>query len=66
MNLSILDKLPLNGAKTAMSIALYALILGLTQMGVIEKSIGDIALQWVELLFGVGLAHKVDKSLRSE
>lgn len=59
----LLSKLPLDGYKTYICIAAAALVLGLAQLGYVEQSLANTLIEWITVLGGVSLVHKVDKVL---
>lgn len=60
--LNLLNSLPLNGYKTYIAIGIAVVVTGLQQLGYLDPGVAMAILKWDAMLFGVGLAHKVDKT----
>ncbi len=59
--LKFLDALPLSGWKTGLSIVIGILIAGAQTLGYIDMHTADLITHWDEILFGIGVTHKVMK-----
>lgn len=62
----LLDRLPLNGYKTALGTAAYVVVVGLWGIGHFDSDTTVMLLTAVSAWTGVSLAHKVDKAKREE
>ena len=53
----------LNGKKTFIGLALYFVLGGLLQIGVINQAVFDQFVLYTEAIIGIGLLHKAKKAL---
>ena len=52
-----------NGKKTFLGLALYFIVGGLVQIGVLDQGTADQFVKVAEVVIGVGVLHKVKKAL---
>ena len=53
----------LNGKKTFIGLALFFVLGGALQIGIIDQATFDQYSKWAEIVIGVGIAHKIKKAV---